>query len=446
MTGRFGGAAVVGRIIKDDYGYGPEPKKRISGSTVATVGGLGVAGLGVRQMTDSRNIEDITASRRAGAEMRQRTAEREESDARKKKADFERQRANRSYPIRRLNPKNRRARALEGQVDLASTKAHNARGLVGMHNDLSTPEKIANRGKNMKRVGAAMAVGGTLVAARNYIPGIRPKPSPVYVTKEDVIKTITQSRYGGNAEAGRAWPGKEKREHPRSGDAAVGLGGVALASGAVGAGGLGRTAKKKVADPTTRHAHEAQQQDLNIRAQRPVVNQAGRRVRLVNEAIADQNLPRVQAQRAKIGLAPKDFPLRQSKRTGEIHAGRMVGRLGAEAKQAGEDVKGLVMGRQNMRARHVEEKASHLKDIKGRALGARTAKIALPVAGVAGVGALLAGRKAEQGRSKGRTVRERPLVKKETPAPAPEPKKDWRENFSANERKGFERTMQRSNG
>lgn len=247
---RFGGAAEVGKAY-DEYGN----KQGMSSGTKTALAGVGVGAFGAHQLVGSRNVGD-----RAEHALQRISATHKQNKKRLKEV------ASTTYDAKvgqRLSPgpvkllhrgKVKRANEELAQVTREYQKTKRMKAAATAAN---TPGEIARRTRGMRVLGGAALAGGALTAAS---PLFRRKPQPAPVpeatlVKADISKTITQARYGGNAEMGRAWRGEEKRNVPKE-IHAVGAGGAALLGGGIAAG-VGHRRLKSIKPVEDTKPHEA---------------------------------------------------------------------------------------------------------------------------------------------------------------------------------------------
>jgi hypothetical protein len=240
----------------DEYG---NPKPSLVTPTTATIaGGAGLTAVGARNWTDSGKVQRMTADRNATAKTKHAVntgrLERAKEEARHQTTLKDNSRKGFGWL------RHGKVRSTKFELEAASRAHDESKARMARNVEHSTPEAMASRAKGMKRGGKAMVAGGLTLAAAPVLTGaFRRKQQPV-VIKADISKTITQARYGGNAEMGRAWRGPEKKDRKEPT--------IAVAGGAVGLGGgvaaVHGHRKLKSIKPAMdevpaagRHAHEA---------------------------------------------------------------------------------------------------------------------------------------------------------------------------------------------
>lgn len=218
--------AESGQIIKYDDYY--EPKDNSTRNRV--VGGTIAGAYGTSRLMGAKNVGERAAADVARANLASQGAQEslKATKARTKKLIATQQTAN---PWVRI-PNKRKAKKAAYELQQAQERATKSRIHASNAAAANTPGMIASKQRNARILGATLLAGG---AATAVSPLFRRKKEPaVAVVKAEVSKTITQARYGGVVEAGRAWRGPEKKDR-KTRD-------VALASGAVGLGGAGAAA------------------------------------------------------------------------------------------------------------------------------------------------------------------------------------------------------------
>lgn len=204
---------------------------KMQDSTKVALAGTGVGLLGAKQITDAKNV-GVQAEHRLNFARTQHEA----NKARLARANREQAQQTTIRDTQRRGTKWVRG----GKVRAAAREQVNAQRAhdvsahtLKLNSKYSTPTELALRAKNMRRMGGTLGVAGTAIAGAGLMRGLR-RPAPAYegpLYKAEVSKTITQARYGGNVEAGRAWRGEDKKDR-RAARVAMGAGGV----GAAGAG------------------------------------------------------------------------------------------------------------------------------------------------------------------------------------------------------------------
>lgn len=234
------------------------PEKKIGGGTVALVGGGGaLAAFGGRQWSDSKKVPQMQAQRAAGVDVKHAV---NDAAMRRARADVGHLEAKQALS-RRVTRWMHTGKVREARKRLETTTraADQTKALQATHKVAGTPENVALRAKHMRRGGKLMLAGGIATATA-------PVWSRPFRKADDVSKTISQARYGSNAEMGRAWRGPEKKDSKSPTVAAAGLG---VGAAGVGTALVGRRKLKNVgpeavaapardeAGPSARHAHES---------------------------------------------------------------------------------------------------------------------------------------------------------------------------------------------
>lgn len=211
---------VEGEVTKaDDFGY---PQKRMSNETKAGIGGAVVGGLGAHQLLGSRNVAARTASGLRHAEQQHMTNSRLLTEA--------------NTAVAAGTGKGKRAKARVQRATEARAAHDTTAHKLAWARKMSSPEQVARRVGHMRKVGGGLLAGGAAIAAAPWALKSLKKPAPTEpVTKQSrVSKTISQARYGANAELGRKWRTEDSREK-KAPLAALGAAGV----GTAGAGTAG---------------------------------------------------------------------------------------------------------------------------------------------------------------------------------------------------------------
>jgi hypothetical protein len=247
-------------IGKAEYDpYAPQKKNPlISGSGAAVLGGTGLTALGVRNIRDSKTLPETATARAHNAGIKHAEVVGRQNRALTNAARQEAiQTHTRTGAKWMRTGKLRRARK---ELELVSQEADRSKAAMALRHAERSPAQLALRGKHLGRGGKALVAGGIATATAPIWT------RPFRKNDEEIRKTITQARYGGNAEAGRAWRGKEKKDAKAPTIAAAGLG---VGTAGVGAALAGRRRLRDVgpevkvapakdeAGAAARHAHEA---------------------------------------------------------------------------------------------------------------------------------------------------------------------------------------------
>jgi hypothetical protein len=228
---------------------------------------------------------------------------------------------------------------------------------------------------------------------------------PLY--EDEVRKTITQARYGSNAEMGRAWRGPEKKDRKARDVAAAGLGVSGVGGGAALAAHRNRPAQ--MADRTT-----------ELKAIRGSATSEYQRVRAVQQGHGADfqrakllsgtgDIKGLHGLRAKHGISPTEMPIGQKRRivagnerrTTGMRGGKLIGHIQekykAATKEAAEHGKKVAAAHEAV-TRHPGELAANASR---RAKYTRIKGAGLGLAAIGGATALGAGIKAEKDRRTG---------------------------------------------
>jgi len=277
---RYGGMASVGHAWTDDEiskadpmydSYGPPPKRSVVNSTtVPVVAGGGLAALGARHLSDAKKLPRTQAHVAAGVDVKHAVNDAAMRRARADLGHLEAKQALSRFSTRWMHTG--KVREARKRLETTTREADRTKALQGQHKVAGTPENVALRSKRMKRGGKIMI--GTGIAAATS-----PLWTSPFKKSDEITKTVTQARYGGNAEMGRAWRGKEKKDAKSPTVAAAGLG---VGTAGVGTALVGRRKLKNVGPevvaapardevgPSARHAHESRKATSAENARRNV--------------------------------------------------------------------------------------------------------------------------------------------------------------------------------
>jgi hypothetical protein len=402
---RYGGNAEVGKAWvgkADPYSpsaYYDQPRRRgLSGEAKAAGAGLVVAGLGAREHKRAETAGDRAAARLTQMQAARDTSAANLTRAQTKHAETVAARGSQ----RKVHPTNwgqiSRQKRRAARVDAAQLRLDRDEALLTRHTAAASPAGVARQSKLMRTTGKiGMGGGAAVVAGAGALKYLRHRDSRRQMaTPQMVAKTITQSRWGGNAEAGRAWRGPEKKDRNRAADAAVGS---AIVGGGGGiAAGLGARRLSKPSPAAALPELENVARTKDIASRRALVVTQNRRDLFEEGRAASEagDAKRLRAMRARAGTAHR-ISDRAPRGVGVI-GGSFVGHLERERDAAKAPAKAAYWERVGARADLARKKAQVAPDLAQRARAGKLVRRGGAVGALGAVGAVGAGLLAERGR------------------------------------------------
>lgn len=418
---RYGGAATVGRMWTEDvdkayddpYGAPPQQKKTSTGQKVA-IGGALTTALGVKHYSDANRLPEMVQSRLQTAESRHHAAGERVSRAN--------DRLNAVRTDRDLAPRGGkwvhrgRLRRATRQAEWAQRDYDQTDRTLKLNQKYGTKKQVKIRQKRMKGGGAALTAAGTAVMAAPAVVGALKRKKAASFEEaskslSQVSKTITQARYGANAEMGRAWRGEEKKD-TSLGTVAAGSLGVGAAGGATAIAAhrrkpehmadrtkeLKRTADKTV-NTAVKRASSANRAFSHYVAGMEFENRA---IHAPDKAARDAALLKVRRVRAAQGAKGKVFnsPTKKGRDAGR-YAASLSHELEANAQRKLERMNEAVREAKAARKEYKGHGAARQANKLSRIRHTNVTRAGTAVAALGGAGALAAGIKAERDRNTG---------------------------------------------
>ena len=365
----------------------PQKRSLISGTGAAVLGGAGLTALGARNIRDSKSLPETATARAHNAGIKHAEVLGRQQRALTHAARQEAVQQNTRKGARWMRTgKVRRARR---ELELVSQEADRSKAAMALRHAERSPAQLANRSMHLSRGGKAMVAGGIATATA-------PIWSRPFRKSDDVSKTISQARYGSNAEMGRAWRGPEKKDRKEA-TVAAGAGAVGVAGGtaAVAAHRL-RPAKMADRSPELRGAlSRAASADIQAGVTRDRLSRDLMRSKLYSGTTDWGGLARL---RREHGIATAEMPIARRKQPGKMMGGGLIGHLEEKHKAA---VKTAAERRAETTTAH-QAAVGHAGELKANAAKrvkfTRTKRAGVGLAAVGGATALAAGIKAERGR------------------------------------------------
>jgi hypothetical protein len=412
----------------DAYGYG-ESRRPVSDTAVAALAGGGAAGLGWRELKRAEGVADVNATRLSGLHAQSDASNASLARAQTRLAETQASRASHVA----AHPKNwgqaSRARRRAARVEAAQLQADRDAASVVRARAAAAPQGVARQQELMRRGGRALVVGGAglTAAAAGRAAGKARRRRLEMRQPEMIAKTITQSKWGGSAEAGRAWRGPEKKDRNRAADAAVGS--AVVGAGGLAAAGVGRRrlAMPDASESARRLDAAAAGKDAAARRAAMVAHS---RQRLYREArdlseAARPTTPAGLAARDQLRRAIRDEGVRFNVARGKVSpehvpGGSYVGYQQGKWNETRGPAKAAYWDRVQARADAAAEHARVAPDAVERARAGRLVRRGGKVAAAGAVGAVGAGILAERNR-KGPKRRRLSQVNAQARAQASEP-------------------------
>lgn len=371
----------VSKVYYDEYG---NPRQGMTGGQKVALGGAGITALGAKQLVDAKKVPAIAHSRLNYA----RVVHAENTGLQhraQKEFDFQTGRRQ-TAPVGAKWTHKGRLRRSERKLMDAQKAADKSRQVLTNNVAAVKPEVLAQRAKHMKRAGKGLVVAGIATAT-----------SPLWADRfkksDEVSKTISQARYGGNMEMGRAWRGEEKKDRRAAG---VAVGGAGVAAGGLGAVAIG---SNRLARPRPRGVESYRAQAAAARGFAEQENKAAARAQRRIRATEKKATVRVTDPAGKISTAISDDPGIQ-----RVLRGHKAAKLEATHTRA---IWGGEAGRADSAARRAP--ALIASDNAGRVGARRLVRGGRAVAALGAATAIGAGIKAERDRGGfGRHKRPRP--------------------------------------
>ena len=392
-----GRAWVDDEVSKDEYAdaYGPPKRSKVNSTTVPIAAGAGLTVLGAKHWSDSKNVPQAQASRTAAVNAKHAVNVGRLSRAVGDLQHQETMRANAKLGTGWMRAgKVKEARRTH---ELVSRETDKTKALLDQHKAMSTPENIALRGKRMGRGGKVMvATGLTTATAPLWMKKVKKSVEITKTTPSGVSKTITQARYGANAEMGRMWRGEDKKE-PRSGQIAAGSLGVGAAGGVTALAAHHNRPDKVVnrVSELTAETSRAGTRYANSRLAQENLERSLRRTKLMSGTGDTEALKLI---RGAHGIKPKAMPVTTKRPKGKVRASKLIGVIEGKHKAA---VAETAAHRADV-SNAWSKMQSHTQDLASNKVSrARHAKVrgaGLAVAGLGAAGAVAAGIKAERNR------------------------------------------------